>query len=77
MDVCQHSVITNRIVPNVLPAALFEHNRSGDRLSLAPVGMLVLCLRCSWCPGSAPMPKLIGLFALPPARRAQTAYGGD
>jgi hypothetical protein len=29
----------------------------------------VLGLRCSWCPGSAPMPKLIGLYALPPAAR--------
>jgi len=44
-----------------------------DRHPLASVGTLVLGLRCSWCPGSAPMPKLIGLFALPPARRVQTA----
>jgi hypothetical protein len=36
---------------------------------LASVGTLVLGLRCSWCPGSAPMPKLLGLYALPPARR--------
>jgi hypothetical protein len=28
---------------------------------------MVLGLRCSWCPGSAPMPKLLGLYALPPA----------
>jgi hypothetical protein len=28
-----------------------------------------LALGGSWCPGSAPMPKLIGLFALPPVRR--------
>jgi hypothetical protein len=47
--------------------------RTIDRHPLASVGTLVLGLRCSWCPGSAPMPKLIGLFALPPARRAQTA----
>jgi hypothetical protein len=40
---------------------------------LASIGTLVVGLRCSWCPGSAPMPKLIGLFALAPARRAQTA----
>jgi hypothetical protein len=46
--------------------------RTVDRHPLASVGTLVLGLRCSWCPGSAPMPKLIGLFALPPARRAQT-----
>ena len=38
------------------------------RASLASVGTLVLGLRCSWCPGSAPMPKLLGLYALPPAR---------
>jgi hypothetical protein len=43
--------------------------RTVDRHPLASVGSLVLGLRCSWCPGSAPMPKLIGLFALPPSRR--------
>jgi len=43
--------------------------RTVDRHPLASIGTLVLGLRCSWCPGSAPMPKLIGLFALPPARR--------
>jgi hypothetical protein len=47
--------------------------RTLDRHPLASVGTLVLGLRCSWCPGSAPMPRLIGLFALPPARRAQMA----
>ena len=47
--------------------------RTIDRHPLASVGTLVLGLRCSWCPGWAPMPKLIGLFALPPARRAETA----
>jgi len=46
--------------------------RTIDRHPLASVGPLVLGLRCSWCPGSAPMPKLIGLFTLPPARRAET-----
>ena len=40
--------------------------RTIDRHPLASVGTLVLGLRCSWCPGSAPMPKLLGLFALPP-----------
>jgi hypothetical protein len=44
-----------------------------DRHLLASVGTLVLGLRCSWCPDSAPMPKLVGLFALPPARRAETS----
>jgi hypothetical protein len=36
---------------------------------LASVGTLVFGLRCSWCPGSAPMPKLLGLYALRPAAR--------
>jgi hypothetical protein len=40
-----------------------------DRHPLASVGTLVLGLRCSWCPGSAPMAKLLGLYALPPERR--------
>jgi hypothetical protein len=34
--------------------------RTVDRHPLASVGTLVLGLRCSWCPGSAPMPKLLG-----------------
>jgi hypothetical protein len=44
--------------------------RTLDRHPLASVGTMVLGLRCSRCPGSAPMPKLLGLSALPPARRA-------
>jgi hypothetical protein len=44
--------------------------RTLDRHPLASIGTLVLGLRCSCCPGSAPMPKLLGLSALPPARRA-------
>jgi hypothetical protein len=44
--------------------------RTLDRHPLASVGTLVLGLRCSWCPGSAPMPKLAGLFKLPAATRA-------
>jgi hypothetical protein len=47
--------------------------RTVDRHPLASVGTLVLGLRCSWCQGAAPLPKLIGLFAMPTARRAQTA----
>jgi hypothetical protein len=47
--------------------------RTIDRHPLASVGTLVLGLRRSCCRGSAPMPKLICLFAMPPARRAQTA----
>lgn len=41
-----------------------------DRHPLASVGTLVLGLRCSWCPGRAPMPKILGLYALPPAATA-------
>jgi hypothetical protein len=37
--------------------------RTIDRHPLASVDTLVLGLRCSWCPGSAPMPKLLGLYA--------------
>jgi hypothetical protein len=47
--------------------------RAVDRHPLASVGTLVLGLRCSWCPGSAPMPTLLGLHALPPAKRAAAA----
>jgi hypothetical protein len=47
--------------------------RTLDRHPLASVGTLVLGLRCSWCPGSAPMPKLLGLYPLPPARRQSVA----
>jgi hypothetical protein len=43
--------------------------RTLDRHPLASVGSLVLGLRCSWCPGIAPMPVLTGLHALPPAAR--------
>jgi hypothetical protein len=42
--------------------------RTIDRHPMASVGSLVLGLRCSWCPGSAPMPKIMGFYALPPAR---------
>jgi hypothetical protein len=43
--------------------------RTLDRHPLASVGSLVLGLRCSWCPGNAPMPVLTGLHALPPSAR--------
>jgi hypothetical protein len=45
--------------------------RTLDRHPLASAGTLVLGLRCSRCPGSAPMPKLLGLYALPPAAAAR------
>jgi hypothetical protein len=47
--------------------------RTLARHPLASVGALVLGLRCSWCPGTAPMPKLLGLYALPPAKRQGAA----
>jgi hypothetical protein len=40
--------------------------RAIDRHPLASVGNLVLGLRCSWCGGTAPMPVITGLHALPP-----------
>jgi len=40
--------------------------RTIDRHQLASVGSLVLGLRCSWCPGSAPMPVITALHAYPP-----------
>ncbi len=43
--------------------------RALDRHPLASVGSLVIGFRCSWCPGSAPMPVLTGLHAVPPAAR--------
>jgi len=39
--------------------------RTVDRHPLASVGALVIGLRCAWCPGSAPMPKITGLYAAP------------
>jgi hypothetical protein len=43
--------------------------RTVDRHPLATVGSLVIGLRCSMCPGSAPVPVLNGLYAAPPAAR--------
>jgi hypothetical protein len=31
---------------------------------------MVLGLRCSWCPESAPMPSILGLHVLPPTAKA-------
>jgi hypothetical protein len=44
--------------------------RKVDRHPLASVATLVLGLRCSWCPESAPTPKILGLHAFPPAAKA-------
>jgi hypothetical protein len=43
--------------------------RNVDRHPLASVATLVLGLRCSWCPESAPMPRILGLHALPPVAK--------
>jgi hypothetical protein len=43
---------------------------ASTRHPLASVATLVLGLRCSWCPESAPMPRILGLHALPPAAKA-------
>ena len=40
--------------------------RSVDRHQLASVGSLILGLRCSWCGDAAPMPRIMGLHAVPP-----------
>jgi hypothetical protein len=47
--------------------------RTLDRHPLASVGTLVLSLRCLSCPGWAPMPKLLGLHALPPPAAAASS----
>ena len=39
--------------------------RTLDRHPFASVSALVLFLRCTWCRGSAPMPKIVGLHASP------------
>jgi hypothetical protein len=45
--------------------------RKVERHPLASVA--TLALRCSWCPASAPMPRILGLHALPPAAAAKAA----
>jgi hypothetical protein len=50
--------------------------RTIDRHPLASVGSLVLGLRCSWCPGSAPVPKIMGLCSAPMAGSATAAGAG-
>jgi hypothetical protein len=48
--------------------------RKVERHPLASVATLVLGLRCSWCPESAPMPRILGLHALPPAAKAAVSH---
>jgi hypothetical protein len=69
----RHAVVANdqgrvgrrdTVARRLLPG-LWDKSRDGPthraRHPLASVGMVVLGLRCSWCPGSAPMPKLLGM----------------
>jgi len=49
--------------------------RTVDRHPLASVGSLVIGLRCSLCPGLAPMPVITGLRASPPAARWTEGIG--
>jgi hypothetical protein len=60
----------NAVARRVLPRLWHEPRLSseGRPPSLASVATLVLGLRCSWC--SAPMPRIHGLHALPPAAKA-------
>jgi hypothetical protein len=51
--------------------------RTIDRHPLASVGSLVLGLRCTWCGGAAPMPKITGLHAVPPVRRVGDLSAGN
>jgi hypothetical protein len=44
-----------------------------DRHPLASVGGLVIGLRYSWCPGSAPMPRVTGLREWPAAAAARSS----
>jgi hypothetical protein len=44
--------------------------RTVNRHPLASVGTMVLGLRCGRCPESAPMPRLLGLHALPPVTKS-------
>ena len=46
--------------------------RTIDRHPMASVAASLLGMRCTWCPGSAPTPKILRLRALPPAARAIT-----
>ena len=50
--------------------------RTLDRHPLASVGSLVVGLRCSWCRGSTPMPKIMGLRAAPMAGSTTGAGAG-
>jgi hypothetical protein len=49
--------------------------RKVDRHPLASVATLVLGLRCSWCPELAPMPRILGLHALPPVAKVASNLG--
>jgi hypothetical protein len=46
--------------------------RKLDRHPLGSIGNLVLGMRCTWCPGGGPMPKITGLYRTPPAAGTPT-----
>jgi hypothetical protein len=64
-----------RFLPRLPDTSRAIDIRTIDRHPLASVGSLVLGLRCSWCPASAPTPRITGLDALPPAVRHTTTPG--
>jgi hypothetical protein len=47
--------------------------RKVDRHPLASVATTLLGLRCSWCPETAPMQRILGLHALPPVAKASAS----
>jgi hypothetical protein len=47
--------------------------RTIDRHPLASICSLVLGLRCSWCQGAGPMPRILGLHSEATARAARGA----
>ena len=51
--------------------------RTIDRHPLASVGSLVLGLRCTWCGGAAPIPKITGLHASAAGAEGGRAIGGQ
>jgi hypothetical protein len=51
------------------PSDRYPHNGPHP---LASLSSLVIDLRCSWCPGNAPMPVLTGLHAVQPAAGRST-----
>jgi hypothetical protein len=64
----RRNTLAGRLLPGLRREPAIDL-RAVDRNPLASVGTLVLGLRCSWCPGSAPMPNFLGLYAASARRR--------